>query len=271
MISYPNAKVNLGLNITRKRDDGFHEIESVFYPVPWRDILEIVAEDKGQGQVTFTSTGIDIPSNGQPNLCEKVYQLLHERYGLPSVKMHLHKIIPIGAGLGGGSADAAFAAKMLNDLFELGLADFELENIVAQVGSDCPFFIKNTAAFVTGRGEELEPFELNLSGFWIALVNPNIHIGTKEAYAGINPTASHISLKDLLLEPVASWKKEVKNDFEKHLFIKYPQLPEIKARLYQHNAVYAAMTGSGSTVFGLFKEEPKELDFVGACIKVAQL
>lgn len=272
MITYPNAKINLGLNVARKRDDGFHDIESVFYPIPWCDILEIVPEKSGRGEVIFTSSGIDIPANGSANLCEQVYDLMHEEFDLKSVKIHLHKIVPIGAGLGGGSADAAFIAVMLNDMFELGCSHEKLEVIVSKVGSDCPFFIENKPAYVTGRGEILEPFDLDLSGYWIVLVNPNIHIGTKEAYSGIAPAEPHSSLKELLSKDVSEWKNGVKNDFEASIFPNHPEIEKLKSQLYANGAEYASMTGSGSTVFGLFENEPQQLDFQeGYFVKIAQL
>jgi 4-diphosphocytidyl-2-C-methyl-D-erythritol kinase len=272
MISYPNAKINLGLNVVRKRDDGYHDIESVFYPVPWSDILEIVPEKSGRSKVTFTFSGIEIPSSGNPNLCEQVYQLMHKEFDLPSVKIHLHKIVPIGAGLGGGSADAAFAAVTLNDLFQLQLSTEQLEAIVAKVGSDCPFFIKNRPAYVTGRGEILEPFDLDLSGYWILLVNPNIHIGTKEAYAGITPSQPQTSLKELLSKEVSEWKNGVKNDFEASIFPNHPAIEKLKKQLYDSGSDYASMTGSGSTVFGLFNKQPQQFQFPeGYSVKIAQL
>lgn len=272
MISYPNAKINLGLNVVRKRTDGFHDIESVFYPIPWRDILEIVPDTASKGEVTFTSSGISIPSDGKPNLCERVYQLMHEEFGLFSVKMHLHKIVPIGAGLGGGSADAAFAAVMLNQLFEFELSTEKLEEVVAQVGSDCPFFIRNKPAYVTGRGEVLQQFDLDLSGYWMALVNPNIHIGTKEAYSGITPSEPNSSLQEILSKDVSEWKNAVKNDFEASIFPNHPSIQKLKEQMYELGADYASMTGSGSTVFGLFEKEPEGLFFEKEyAVKITQL
>ncbi len=271
MIAYPNAKINLGLNVIGKRPDGFHDIESVFFPIPWNDILEIVPEKKGRGQVIFSSSGISIPSQGEPNLCERVYGFMHREFNLSSIKMHLHKVVPIGAGMGGGSADAAFAATMLNRLFSLDLSSEKLEQIVAQVGSDCPFFIRNEAAFVTGRGEILEPYELNLSGFWIMLVNPNIHVGTKEAYAGIRPTPSSIDLREVLAEHPAKWMDRVTNDFEGSVFPHHAVLPQLKAELYARGALYAAMTGSGSTIFGIFETEPAPISKANYQIKIARL
>lgn len=271
MIAYPNAKINLGLNVIRKRPDGFHDIESVFFPIPWKDILEIVPEKKGRGQATFSSSGIPIPHQGEPNLCERVYVLMHRELNLPSVKMHLHKVVPIGAGMGGGSADAAFAASTLNKLFSLNLSDEKLEQIVAQVGSDCPFFIRNKAAFVTGRGDILEPFEINLSGFWIMIVNPNIHIGTKEAYSGVRPSPSSVDLRAILTEHPSKWKDRLRNDFEDSVFPTHPVLPQLKSKFYTRGALYAAMTGSGSTVFGLFENEPEPIEKEKYQLKIARL
>jgi 4-diphosphocytidyl-2-C-methyl-D-erythritol kinase len=272
MISYPNAKINLGLNIIRKREDGFHDIESVFYPVPWKDILEIVPEKSGKGSVAFTSTGIEIPSNGKENLCERVYHLMHDEFNLPSVKIHLHKMVPIGAGIGGGSADAAQTAVMLNEMFDLGLSEEKLEEIVAKVGSDCPFFIRNRPAYVTGRGEQLKPFDLDLTGMWMVLVNPNIHVGTAEAYSGISPQEPECSLKDELMKEVSEWSDCVKNDFESSVFSKYPVIRELKEQLYDDGAEYASMTGSGSTVFGIFSNKPENLSLPeGFSTKIIQL
>ena len=271
MISYPNAKINLGLNVVRRRPDGFHDIESVFYPVPWRDILEIVPAKEGRGEVAFTSSGLEIPSDGNPNLCEQVYSLMHDEFGLSGVKMHLHKIVPIGAGLGGGSADAAFTAIMLNKLFELKLSADKLEQIVGQVGSDCPFFIRNRPVYVTGRGEVLKPFDLKLSGYWIMLINPKIHIGTKEAYEGIQPIETSNSLQNELQKEMGEWKDVVLNDFEKSIFPKHPIIKGLKDDLYDQGANYASMTGSGSTVFGLFEEEPIREKKDGFETKIVQL
>ncbi|TNF30346.1 MAG: 4-(cytidine 5'-diphospho)-2-C-methyl-D-erythritol kinase [Bacteroidetes bacterium] len=272
MIAYPNAKINLGLNVLRKRTDGYHDIESVFYPVPWQDILEIVPERSGRGRVTFTSSGISIPSDGKPDLCERVYCLMHETFDLPAVKIHLHKMVPIGAGLGGGSADAAFTAVMLNEMFQLKLSTEQLEGLLAKVGSDCPFFVQNRPAYVTGKGELLEPFDLDLSGYWMVLVNPGIHIGTKEAYAGIVPSEPMDSLKEMLSEPVSEWKNGVKNDFEASIFPNHPEIAALKSQLYEFGAAYSSMTGSGSTVFGLFDRQPEQLQFAaGYSVKTVQL
>ena len=271
MIFYPNAKINLGLNVLRKRNDGFHEIESVFYPIPWFDILEIVP-DSGKGKITFSTSGIEVPSDGKPNLCERVYHRFADEFDIRSVKLHLHKTVPIGAGLGGGSADAAFCAVMLNELFDLGLRAQRLEQIVAEVGSDCPFFIKNQPAYVTGRGEILEPTSVNLSGLWIYLVNPQLHIGTKEAYDGVVPAKPTYHLEEALELDFSHWQGAVKNDFEKSVFKIHPEIAQIKNKLMKSGAKFASMTGSGSTVFALFESEPKQLPFATSYItKIAQL
>lgn len=262
MIAYPNAKINLGLNILRKRDDGYHAIESVFYPIPWKDILEVVVdESSAAGSVTFTSSGIPVPSDGKPNLCERAYGLLHQLHGLPAIKMHLHKMIPIGAGLGGGSADAAFALNMLNSLFQLSHSTEQLENLAAQLGSDCPFFVANTPKLVSGRGEVMVETTVNLAGYHVAVAYPNIHISTAEAYAGVRPAVPAVSVAELVQQPIAQWKSALKNDFEESLFPKYPEIAALKAAMYVQGAVYASMTGSGSAVYGIFASKPVDLAF----------
>lgn len=269
MISYPNAKINIGLKILFKREDGFHEIESVFYPVNWKDILEIVPNGEGKGVVEFSSSGIDIPKGSDGNLCERAYRMLHADFNLPSVKIHLHKVIPIGAGLGGGSADATFTLKMLSELFELQLENSQLKKYCEQLGSDCPFFVENTPKLVTGRGEVMAPIKVDLSGYQLVLVNPGIHIGTPEAYRNVNLGSSEFNLSELVLESPSAWKKNVKNDFEDSLFPSYPQIEGLKESLYSKGALYASMTGSGSTVFGIFENGKLDLnDFDLMSVKI---
>jgi 4-diphosphocytidyl-2-C-methyl-D-erythritol kinase len=274
MLSFPNAKINIGLSITEKRPDGFHNLESCFYPVGWSDVLEIMPAKK----LSFKSTGIEIPGNPETNLCLKAYHLVSQDFKLPPVMIHLHKIVPIGAGLGGGSADCAFTIKTLNDLFELNMSVETMENYARQLGSDCAFFIQNKPKFCFGKGDEFEDINIDLSNKFIVLVNPNIHISTAEAYSGINLTPSpspvergvtssdfsplnrrgaggEVNLKEILQKPVNQWVDVVKNDFEKHLLPKYPAIETIKNSLYTHGAEYASMTGSGSTVFGIFNQE----------------
>ncbi len=256
MITFPNAKINIGLNIVEKRADGFHNIESVFYAVPLCDALEIIEnKDSKDAPVVFSSSGIEIPGDANDNLCVKSYHLIAKDYTLPKVKVHLHKHIPIGAGLGGGSADAAFFIKLLNEKFELGLAWGEMHHYAKQLGSDCSFFISNKPSYVQGKGDEFESITVDLSNYHIALIYPNIHINTAKAYSGVKPKASARSLEnDLLQLPVEQWKEFVHNDFEDSIFPQFPEIKKIKEELYAQGAVYAAMSGSGSTVYGIFKE-----------------
>ena len=251
MLSFPNAKINIGLYITEKRSDGFHNLESCFYPVGWSDVLEILPAPK----LSFKSTGIAIPGNPENNLCLKAYHLVSQDFKFPPVMIHLHKIVPIGAGLGGGSADCAFTIKTLNDLFELNMNVETMENYARSLGSDCAFFIQNEPKFCFGKGDEFSDIGLDLSGKFIVLVNPNIHISTAEAYSGVKPQKANINLKKALQTPVNQWIDTVKNDFETHLLPKYPVIKNIKNSLYTHGAEYASMTGSGSTVFGIFNQE----------------
>ncbi len=255
MVIFPNAKINLGLNIVEKRPDGFHNIESVFYAVPLCDALEIIENKEQNTSVTFNSSGIEIPGDVNDNLCVKAYHLIAKDYALPNIKVHLHKHIPIGAGLGGGSADAAFFIKLLNEKFELGLAWGEMHHYAKQLGSDCSFFISNKPSYVQGKGDEFESISLDLSNYYIALIYPNIHINTAKAYSGVTPKASSRSLEnDLLQLPIEQWKEFIHNDFEDSIFPQFPEIKKIKDKLYNHGAIYAAMSGSGSTVFGFFKE-----------------
>lgn len=265
MICYPNAKINLGLNILRKRADGFHDIESVFYPVNWRDILEIVPVEGADATVEFTSSGIDIPGDPTHNLCTRAYQILQADHLMPSVKIHLHKIVPIGAGLGGGSADASFTLSMLNEMFELGLSNSQLERYAEKLGSDCPFFIKNKPAYVTGKGETMAEIDVDLSAYKIVLINPQIHIGTAEAYSNVKPEVPEVSLKSIIERPVQEWKGELKNDFENSVFPNHRRIETLKNQLYDQGAHYASMTGSGSTVFGIFDAET-DLNGVEDCL-----
>lgn len=252
MITFPNAKINIGLNILRKQEDGFHDIESLFYPIGLHDVLEIVKSDK----FDFFSTGIRIPGNVESNLCVKAFRLIQRDYDVCNVNIHLHKVIPMGAGLGGGSADGAFCINLLNDLFELNISLKSRRNYAAQLGSDCTFFIENKPAIATGRGEVLALQNIDLSGKWIGLVNPNIHVGTSEAYREIMIRKPKSDLKKSLTYGVDTWKENIYNAFEKSVFRKYSEVEEVKNKLYELGAEYASMTGSGSTVYGIFDNEP---------------
>ena len=251
MVVFPNAKINIGLNIVKKRQDGFHNIESCFYPVGWSDALEILRADK----FSFQSDGINIPGDPSSNLCTKAYYMLAEDYSFEPVSIHLLKTVPIGAGLGGGSSDAAFTIKALNELFELEISLEKQLDYARRLGSDCAFFIENKPVYCFDKGDRFGEISLKLEGKWIVLVNPEIHISTAEAYAGIQPSKSEIDLRDILKTPIENWRDLVKNDFEKSLFPKYPVLKEIKESLYNKGAKYAAMSGSGSTLFGIFDME----------------
>ncbi|KEO74952.1 4-(cytidine 5'-diphospho)-2-C-methyl-D-erythritol kinase [Anditalea andensis] len=253
MILFPNAKINLGLHVKAKRKDGYHEIETCMYPIPLFDALEMIIDKK----TTFNASGLPIPGNEKDNLIFKALKLIRKDFNeLPHVNIHLHKKIPMGAGLGGGSADGAFALKLYNNLFDLYLEDWFLEDYAAQLGSDCPFFIENTPKIASGRGEILEVTDVDLKGKWIMLVNPMLHIGTKEAYAGLTPQDPAKSLKEILPD-TSLWREYLVNDFEQSIFKIHPQLDKLKTQLYHKGAFYAAMSGSGSTIYGLYDEEPE--------------
>ncbi|MEW6467705.1 MAG: 4-(cytidine 5'-diphospho)-2-C-methyl-D-erythritol kinase [Bacteroidota bacterium] len=254
MITFPNAKINLGLNIVEKRADGFHNIESVFYPVGLRDILEVVESDR-EG-IEFAPSGIPIPGKPEENLCVRAYHMVRRDYELPGIRVHLHKIIPIGAGLGGGSSDASFFIKLLNDQFGLWIAWGEIHEYARRLGSDCSFFISNKPSFVTQRGDDFENIQLDLSGYHLVIVYPNIHVDTKEAFHLIRPQQASRSLADDVLSlPPGEWKGKVKNDFEESVFRKYPAIAGVKEKLYSLGALYASLSGSGSAVYGIFSHK----------------
>jgi 4-diphosphocytidyl-2-C-methyl-D-erythritol kinase len=254
VIIFPNCKINLGLHITGKRNDGYHDLETVFYPIQLNDGLEIIRNNDAVHTV-LTLSGLSIESTTSDNICYKAYSLLQQDYpGLPSLKMHLHKVIPAGAGLGGGSADGAFTLRLLNKKFNLGLSEGQLLNYALQLGSDCPFFITNKPAYATGRGEKLEPVNLDLSDFSIVLINPGIHINTGWAFSRITPSPRNDELKKIIAFTPIEWKELLYNDFEVPVFEAYPVIRKLKELLYSKGAVYASMTGSGSTVFGLFEK-----------------
>lgn len=252
MILFPNAKINIGLNITERRPDGYHNLETIFYPVDIKDALEVVKSDK----LSFTSTGLEIPGLTEDNLCIKGYHMLKQDHDLPPVSIHLHKHIPIGAGLGGGSSDAAFFIRLMNDEFKLGLSVDVMTDYARRLGADCAFFIENKPVFAFERGDEFERIKLDLLAYKIVLVMPPVHVSTAEAFRGIKPTPVKDSLFDLINEPITDWKKFIKNDFEQTVFKNHAEIRGIKADLYEAGAIYSSMSGTGASVFGIFAETP---------------
>jgi 4-diphosphocytidyl-2-C-methyl-D-erythritol kinase len=252
MILFPNAKINIGLNITERRSDGYHNLETIFYPIKINDALEVIEADK----LSFTSTGLDIPGRMEDNLCVKGYHLLKKDFDIPPVSIHLYKHIPIGAGLGGGSSDAAFFIKLMNEKFELALTIEQQQGYARTLGADCAFFIESKPVFAFDRGDEFEPIKLDLSAYHIALVMPPVQVSTSEAFRGIQPAPVKDSLYDLIYEPVREWKKHIKNDFEANIFKNHIEIRWVKAALYEAGALYAAMSGSGASVFGIFESKP---------------
>lgn len=257
MILFPNAKINIGLKIIEKRDDGFHNIESVMYPIALCDALEVIEnKEVTENKIIFTSSGIEIPGNPETNLCVKAYHLISADYPLPKIKIHLHKHIPIGAGLGGGSSDAAFFIRLLNDKFETGISWGEMHHYARQLGSDCSFFVSNKPAFAEGKGDQFESVNLNLKDYFIVIVYPNILISTARAYSGVKPQKPTRSLEnDIQNLPIEEWKEYIHNDFEDSIFHEFPDLQDIKQSLYEEGAIYASMSGSGSAFYGIFKNK----------------
>jgi 4-diphosphocytidyl-2-C-methyl-D-erythritol kinase len=260
MLTYPNAKINLGLNIIERRPDGYHNIETVFYPVGLSDILEVVPSDACL-DYSFSSSGIELGGDPEDNLIIKAYRLLRSDYQFPAIDISLIKQIPFGAGLGGGSSDAAFMLKMLNEIFELKITNRKLEKYATLLGADCPVFIKNKPVFASGTGNVFTPIKLSLKGKFLVLIKPDIHVSTPEAYSHVNPQTPEISLIDLIQRPMNEWKDTIKNDFEMSVFDTYPEIGSIKNHLYNLGAVYASMSGSGSSVYGIFNGPIPQNDF----------
>lgn len=276
MVTFPNAKINLGLNIVEKRPDGYHNLETLFYPIALQDVLEVTprAAEAG-GNYSMTMYNAPFEGRSEDNLVIKAYNALAADFTLPKLDFFLQKNIPTGAGLGGGSADAAFALKMINEIASLSLSDRELEKYAVSIGADCTFFIHNTPAFATGIGNILSPAECSLKGYYLVLVKPEVHISTKDAYALVKPEKPAISILDIVKRPVGEWRDLLKNDFEKSVFAKYPDIAEIKTKLYSIGAEYASMSGSGSSFFGIFKEQQNvaevEKMFSGCFCRVIEL
>lgn len=264
MITFPNAKINFGLNIVEKRSDGYHNLETIFYPINLQDALEVNRLENSPLPYRLRLSGTAIDGDPEQNLVVKAYKLLSERYKMPSVDIHLFKHIPTGAGLGGGSSDCAFMIKVLNEKFRLGMTLSEMEEYAAQLGADCAFFIQNQPVFATGIGNIFERIQLSLNGYHIILVKPNIFVSTRDAFAHIQPKYPDISLKEVIQMPVDTWKNHMKNDFENNVFAKYPEIAAIKDKLYDMGAIYASMSGSGSTVYGLFKKHIENVDEIFA-------
>ena len=249
MVLFPHAKINIGLYITKKRKDGFHDLETCFFPVPWTDILEITPSE----EFGFSSSGLEISGAIENNLCYRAYELLRQDHAFPPVHIHLHKIIPMGAGLGGGSSDAAFTLMGLRDLFQLPLINDDLQPYAAKLGSDCAFFLSKQAAFGKGKGDVLSPINASLQGKFLVLLYPAVGISTAEAYAGVKPEKAPIDLRKAILKE--NWKETISNDFEKSIFPQHPLLASLKEEMYSLGASYAAMSGSGSTIFGIFDKK----------------
>lgn len=254
MITFPNAKINLGLNIVEKRPDGYHNLETIFYPINLQDALEVTRRENNDKEYTLHISGSPLEGEPEDNLVVKAYKLLKKDYpGLLPVDIHMYKHIPAGAGLGGGSSDAACMIKLLNDKFSLGLSTERMEEYAVKLGADCAFFIRNKPVFATGIGNLFEPVELSLKGYHIILIKPDIFVSTRDAFAEIKPVRPAVSLKEIVKQPMETWKHSMKNDFEDSVFKKFPEIAAIKDGLYDLGAVYAAMSGSGSSVYGIFK------------------
>lgn len=257
MILFPPAKINLGLNILSKRDDGYHEIETCMVPIPLVDVLEVTHAEEFE----FIQSGRTISGESGTNLCEKAFELVKSKFAIGPVRIHLRKQIPIGAGLGGGSADATYTLLALNELFSLELSTDALRKYAAQLGSDCPFFVETGPQLAKGRGELLEEFKLNLPTLYLVLLNPGIHVSTQEAYAGVHPNSVDIPIAKILEQPVTTWQGALVNDFESSVFERHSMIGELKQDLLDSGACYAAMSGSGSSIFGLFEKESDAVNY----------
>ena len=265
MITFPHAKINIGLQVTERRPDGYHNLDTVFYPIPLHDALEVIEAKDAEYDCKLHLSGVDIAGDPDSNLVVRAYRLLASDYPLPPVDIHLHKHIPTGAGLGGGSADASFMLRLLNEMFTLNISTEKLEAYAAQLGADCPFFITGTPVYATGIGNEFHPISLDLSGFYLVVVKPDVFVSTKEAYSMIHPEKPEVTLDKKIIAPINEWHSTISNDFEKGIFALHPELQEIKNKLYQLGAQYAAMSGSGSALFGLFTTPIENIEehFVG--------
>lgn len=257
MLKFPHAKINLGLFVTRRLENGYHVLQTLFYPIDWCDAVEIIAEGE-PGECRIVMSGIAIDGDPENNLCVKAYRRLQKLFpDLPGCTIYLKKIVPFGAGLGGGSSDGAHVLLMLREMFSLDISDADLEKEAAAMGADCAFFCRKGAQYCEGIGSEMEPYPLSLSGKHIIVVKPPFGVSTKEAYSNVKPVMPEVPLYELLKKPVEEWKDCIVNDFEKSVFPLHPELAEVKQALYDHGAIYASMSGSGSALFGIFNEEPE--------------
>ena len=266
MINFPIAKINLGLNVVSKREDGYHNLETVFYPVPIKDALEVFPMEDGfpsDVRCDLKVTNLFIDGDEQKNLVVKAYNMIAQDYELPRVHVHLYKHIPTQAGMGGGSSDCAYMIRLLNEMFSLGMSDEKMIGYAARLGADCAFFIKAQPAYAEGIGEKLQPISIDLSGCKMLVVRPNIPVSTKEAFSLITPQVPKKNCLDIVRQPIETWKDELVNDFERSVFAIHPEIGRLKEMMYEQGAVYAAMSGSGSSVFGLFSDTPDEKSFVG--------
>lgn len=253
MLTFPNAKINIGLQVTERRPDGYHNLDTVFYPIPIHDALEVIVAEGADYDCRLHISGIDIEGDPDTNLVVRAYRLLAADYTLPSVDIYLHKHIPTGAGLGGGSADASYMLRLLNDMFSLGITTQQLETYAAKLGADCPFFITGIPVYATGIGNEFHPITLDLSGLYLVVIKPDVFVSTKEAYSMVDPEKPEVTLDKKITRPISEWRESISNDFEKGIFALHPELADIKEKLYALGATYAAMSGSGSALFGLFE------------------
>lgn len=254
MITFPNAKINLGLSITEKRPDGYHNLETVFYPLPIEDVLEVTEKSSNDQPFSLTISGIELEGDLENNLVVKAYRLLEADFQLPPIDIHLHKNIPSGAGLGGGSADAAFMLRLLNEQFKLNLSNTQLENYASRLGADCAFFIQNKPIYAEGIGNLFSPLSLSLTGYQYVIVKPNIFVSTRSAFSQITPRKPIRRVKEIIQLPIEEWKEYLHNDFEDSVFPQFPAIRQIKQQLYESQAIYASMSGSGSSVFGIFSQ-----------------
>lgn len=261
MVVFPNAKINIGLNILRKREDGYHDLETLFYPIGLKDALEYAVN--GKDQVNFVSSGLKLDIHPDQNIVLKAYRILQEDYSLPGMDIHLHKVIPSGAGLGGGSADAAFFLKSLDEYLDLKISPDQLKTLSGRLGADCAFFLENKPAYAGGTGDQLSPADLSLKGYHLLLVKPSFGVDTKMAYSGVVPQEYPFDFKKNIRGEIKNWRNSIRNDFETSLFRMFPELADLKNRLSGMGALYVSMSGSGSSVYGIFEKEPllKENDF----------